>query len=130
MGIEALSRGAASVVFVEKSAVAASTLTDNIRRLAADNASIELRDAATYLGQSATTAFDIVFIDPPFAADLTDELCRLLLQGGWLAPQAKVYLEMDRQQPAPQLAADFRIAKEKTAGNVRYMLATLEGKNA
>lgn len=130
LGIEALSRGAASVVFVENSSVAAKTLRSNLQRLTADNASVEQRDATDYLGSSATHNFDIVFLDPPFAADLTDELCRLLLRGGWLAPHAKVYLEMGRQQSVPKLAASFRISKEKTAGNVRYMLATLEGESA
>jgi 16S rRNA (guanine966-N2)-methyltransferase len=124
LGIEALSRGASSVVFVEQSAVATKSLLANINSLGVKNAEILNLDARQYLSRDSKTAFDIVFIDPPFAAELHDELCRLLAAGAWLSPDAKIYIELDRDQPEPALPDAWSILKDKTAGNVRYMLAS------
>lgn len=126
LGLEALSRGAAEVVFVEQSAVAAKTLQANIASLDASGAELRNADARQYLRGPLTKPFDIVFLDPPFAADMHDELCRLLAEKRCLASGARIYIEMDRRRPELNLPDGWRIAKNKTAGNVRYMLATTE----
>lgn len=123
LGIEALSRGASRVVFVERSPVATKVLKTNIASLAASGAEVLNIDAQEYLSGSNIEAFDIVFIDPPFAADLQHELCRLLAEQHWLAADARVYIEMDRDQPELHLPAGWQELKNKTAGKVRYMLA-------
>ena len=122
LGLEALSRGAAEAVFVEQSAAAVRTLQDNIRMLEADSAEVMQTDAFVYL-ESRPPPFDIVFLDPPFAADSLDELCRLLEQRDVLANDALVYLEQDRSRPEVELPDQWQLLKNKTAGNVRYMLA-------
>ena len=99
LGIEALSRGASSVVFVEQSAVAAKCLLANIKSLGAKDAEILNLDARNYLSRDRKSPFDIVFIDPPFAAELHDELCRLLAAGAWLSASARIYIELDRDRP-------------------------------
>lgn len=124
LGIEALSRGAASAVFVEKSRAAARVLVDNLAILDARNASVEVTDAREYLAESAAAQFDIVFIDPPFAAGLHDELCRLLVEKGWLADNASVYIEFGKDRTPPCLPQAWRVLKNKSAGNVRYVLAS------
>jgi 16S rRNA (guanine966-N2)-methyltransferase len=124
LGIEALSRGASNVVFVEQSAVAAKSLLANINSLGVNDAEILNLDARKYLSRDSKTAFDIVFIDPPFTAELHDELCRLLAAGAWLSANAKIYIELDRHQPEPALPDAWSILKNKTAGKVRYMLAS------
>ncbi len=121
LGLEALSRGAREVVFVEKSAAAARALHANIEGLSAAGAEILQVDARRFLAQGAERRFDIVFLDPPFAEDMLDELCRLLASGGWLASDARVYLEMNRQQD-PVLPEGWSITRDKHAGNVRYAL--------
>lgn len=126
LGIEALSRGAAEVVFVENSHNAATTLRQNLASLQASGAEIISVDAQYYLTGSAPSGFDIVFMDPPFATDLHDELCRLLSERAWLAASAQIYIELDRQKPVPEMPDNWRVDKNKTAGNVRYMLATNE----
>ncbi len=122
LGLEALSRGASRAVFVEMSPVATKTLKSNIAALGATGAQIINADARRYLQGGVSERFDIVFLDPPFAAVMLDELCRLLSEHGWLAEGARMYLEMDRKQAEPVLPGGWQILKDKTAGNVRYML--------
>ncbi len=127
LGLEALSRGAASAVFVEQSPLAEKQLRENIGLLDADAATVLRLDALDYLAGRPRERFDIVFLDPPFAADLLDETCRLLAEQQLLAGGALVYLEQDRGKSESQLPEAWRVLKDKTAGNVRYMLAQVGG---
>ena len=122
LGLEALSRGAASVVFVEKSAVAARQLRRNVELLEAQGAEVVAADGLAYLERGAQRPFAIVFLDPPYAADLLEETCRLLAGSQLLADDALVYLELDRKGAAPDLPDGWQTKKDKTAGKVRYML--------
>ncbi|MCH9694238.1 MAG: 16S rRNA (guanine(966)-N(2))-methyltransferase RsmD [Gammaproteobacteria bacterium] len=124
LGLEALSRGAAAAVFLEPARDAAKVLRTNIASLEAAGAEVIEMDARDFLKSSRDTVFDIVFIDPPFAAGMHAELCRLLVERGWLADGAKIYLEMDRDGAEFALPGNWQILKDKTAGKVRYMLAT------
>jgi len=126
LGLEALSRGASSVVFVEKSAEAVETLRANVKTLGAEGAVVHAMDALDYLRGEHSQRFDLVFLDPPFAADMVDELCRLLDEHKLLTNDACVYLEQDRSRPEPALPDGWRVLKNKTAGNVRYMLVQQE----
>lgn len=123
LGIEALSRGASRVVFVERSPLAAKVLKANIASLTESGVEVLNIDAGDYLGGSNIETFDIVFIDPPFAADLQHKLCRLLAAHHWLADDARIYIEMDRNQPELLLPEGWQELKNKTAGKVRYILA-------
>jgi 16S rRNA (guanine966-N2)-methyltransferase len=126
LGLEALSRGAGELVFIEQSAVAFRTLKSNIALLGATNAEVLNIDARQYLDASSARPFDIVFLDPPFAADLYDELCRLLIEQRWLADDARIYIEMGKDQPELLIPPGWQVLKNKTAGNVRYMLAATD----
>lgn len=85
------------------------------------------QDALQYLHSNPEEKFDIVFLDPPFAADLLDETCRLLVQKQLLAEGALIYLEQDRSKAEPELPEGCQVLKNKTAGNVRYMLVQVGG---
>ena len=122
LGIEAMSRGAASVTFVEQSREAFSALREACKELGVDGATVLKIDALQFLRSSADESFDLVFLDPPFADDSLADLCRLLSDGGYLAEGARVYLEQEKAQAAPALPDGWVIAHEKTAGNVRYSL--------
>lgn len=122
LGLEALSRGAAEAMFVEQSERAVRTLQGNISRLEADGAKVVQANAFAWL-ETSPAPFDIVFLDPPFAADSLDELCRLLEQRDVLASDALVYIEQDRSRSEIELPEHWQLLKNKTAGNVRYMLA-------
>jgi len=123
LGLEALSRGAAEVVFVEKSANAFATLQSSIELLEAEGARVLHADAFEFLRRADTGGFDIVFLDPPFADEMLDDLCRLLAGSSWLASDARIYLEEDRGAPPLELPDGWLIMKTKNAGNVRYSLA-------
>ncbi len=129
LGLEALSRGATKVVFVEKSAAAARQLRTNIGILEARGASVLQQDAAGFLRNAPGQRFDIVFLDPPFALDALEETCRLLAETGHLADNALVYIEDDRSRDEPELPQRWQVLKDKTAGNVRYRLAQATGSN-
>jgi 16S rRNA (guanine966-N2)-methyltransferase len=122
LGLEVLSRGARNAIFVERSAEAVRTLKENIKALGADGAVVLQMDALDYLQGKHPERFDLVFLDPPFASDMLDELCRLLDERELLAKDARVYIEQNRSNPEPKLPGGWQVLKNKTAGNVRYML--------
>ena len=127
LGFEALSRGAASATLLEISPEIAGVLESSARRLDATNVRIVCTDALTYLQQSADQTYDVVFLDPPFAEDLMEECCRLLHSNGWLTEHAAVYMEQGKGQATPALPPEWHVAKEKKAGNVKYVLARTSG---
>ncbi len=127
LGLEALSRGAAEVVFVESSRKAAATLRKNIETLGASGATVHEGDANDFLTGKGEQGFDVVFLDPPFADESIGELCRLLDEQGMLAPGARVYLEQARSSPEVELPTGWTRSKDKTAGNVRYSLVETAG---
>jgi 16S rRNA (guanine966-N2)-methyltransferase len=120
LGIEALSRGAAETSFVERQFTVAHPLEETLRRLGARDGRVVTGDALRFLAGSPK-AFDLVFVDPPFGEVALGDLCTLL-DGGWLAPGARVYLEMPEAQGLPEMPAHWTALREKTAGNVRYAL--------
>jgi len=129
LGLEALSRGAASTVFVEKSKRAIQALQRNVASLDARGAVIVVGAANDFMAAARDERFDVVFLDPPFADDNLSELCRLIDESGLLASAANVYLEQDRAKPEPALPDGWQVLKSKTAGNVRYMLVASGHRN-
>lgn len=119
LALEAASRGARRVVAVESDAA----LAGEIRRLAlewgAEAVEITIGDALVYLS-GPPEPFDIVFLDPPFGSGLL-ERAAARLQEGWLAPRARVYVEMDAGEN-PALPAEWTLHREKKAGQVRFRL--------
>lgn len=127
LGLEALSRGAGAVVFVERNRAAAAALERNAARLDATNATIVAGDALAYLRSPRGGPFDIVFLDPPFSENALADLCRLLAESALLAPGALVYLEDERSRPPVPLPAGWRTFRDRHAGNVRYSLVETGG---
>ncbi|MDJ0793066.1 MAG: 16S rRNA (guanine(966)-N(2))-methyltransferase RsmD [Woeseiaceae bacterium] len=128
LGLEALSRGALEVVFVETSAVAVRQLRANVHVLDARGADVLNQDARAFLESEPGRRFDIVFLDPPFALDAVEETCRLLADTGHLADDALVYIEDDRARVVPPLPEGWRELRNKTTGNVRYRLVQARSK--
>lgn len=122
LGLEALSRGATETVLVEKSAKAIVALRRNVAALGADRAIVLQADALDFLRSGECGKFDIVFLDPPFAADMLDKLCRLLEEKAVLTADARVYLEQDRARQETVLPEGWMVLKSKSSGNVRYSL--------
>jgi 16S rRNA (guanine966-N2)-methyltransferase len=120
LGIEALSRGASQTVFVDKSPSVTRQLIATLNGLEAAGAEVVTADAVDYLNHVPSPC-DIVFLDPPYGTAL-DNLCTLLDQG-WLAPRAQIYLEWNRKQEPPEMPSDWTLSRDRTAGQVRYALA-------
>jgi len=120
LGIEALSRGAVSVQFVERDARAVQALRGNLERLKATAGRVAVADAGMFL-QGAVQVQDLVFLDPPFALDLWTTLAQQLEKGGWLAAQAWIYVESPRSN-APAVPLNWRLHREGYAGEVRFAL--------
>jgi 16S rRNA (guanine966-N2)-methyltransferase len=124
LGIEALSRGAAHIVFVEKSAKLAAAIRKNLDDLDATNTDVVQRDAIGYLRSADPQPFDIVFLDPPFGSEMLAEACQMLQENGWLAAKANIYLERGKDRDRPALPEDWVLTHEKVAGKVSYSLAS------
>lgn len=122
LGIEALSRGAARVQFVERDVRVAQALRANLGRLKAQGGEVSVAAAQDYLSGPAQK-YAVVFLDPPFALGLWALLAQRLQSqsGGWLADAALIYLESPRDE-ALALPASWRVHREAVAGNVRFAL--------
>ena len=106
VGMEALSRGAARVVFVESAPGALKVLRANLARLALNQGfDIQAGAVTTYLRRAAQTPFDIIFLDPPYDAEREYEQTLALLAGdarGFLRPGAIVIAEHRRKDNLPE----------------------------
>ena len=130
LGLEALSRGAREVVFVESAQAAARVLAGAIgplRRTAQGPVSwsrARLGFLRNVPGAARTPRrpFDIVFLDPPFGQDALAEYVPLLDAGPWLKPNALVYMENERKAGVPQVPPHWEVLKSKSAGEVGYHL--------
>jgi len=121
LGIEAASRGAAEVVLVERNPVAARSLFEQVRRLGIEATTGVRTDAALRYLAGTPTAFDIVFLDPPFEDAAWESSARALSDGGWLSPGALVYVELPRGTE-PAMPVHWQRHRESAAGEVRYIL--------
>ncbi|GGA86290.1 ribosomal RNA small subunit methyltransferase D [Neiella marina] len=123
LGFEALSRYADSLVAVEKDRAAAEQLKANAQTLQA-SAHVVQTDVLAFLQQPPTTAFNLVFIDPPFQRELLAPTLTLL--SPWLAEQAWVYCETEAGLAVPQLPANWQLWREKVAGQAHARLYLVE----
>ncbi|MGN6329410.1 MAG: 16S rRNA (guanine(966)-N(2))-methyltransferase RsmD [Rhodanobacter sp.] len=120
LGIEALSRGAASVQFVEREARVARAIEQNLARLKQTGGAVAALDAQVFLRGTARQ-YDLVLLDPPFALGLWDALAQQLEQGGWLSTDAWIYVESPRAV-VPDLPANWQLQRESHAGDARGAL--------
>ncbi len=122
LGFEALSRGAAGVVMVEKSRGVCAALRRNAELLGAKNLRLHCADAlefATAAAADAAARFDLVFLDPPFASTLLAQALPLLVP--LLRPGARVYVE---SAAAFAPSGGWRVLRHGRAGQVHYTLVT------
>lgn len=93
LGLEALSRGAARVAFVDDGVTARALLRRNIERARAMGETDVWRRDATRLGENRGPGYGLVFLDPPYGRGLGEAALASALAGGWLAPGATVVWE-------------------------------------
>jgi 16S rRNA (guanine966-N2)-methyltransferase len=127
IGFEALSRGAARVLMVEREPSVVEALRHSRSELAFSGAEIQQADALDWL-PGCEERFDLVFLDPPFADGLQARILAMLMQQALLKPGGLIYLEMDASAPLLQLPSGLDIHRDKRAGQVRYCLLRGQGR--
>jgi 16S rRNA (guanine966-N2)-methyltransferase len=116
LGLEAMSRGASFVLFVEESAEGRGLLRTNIEALGLQGASKIFRRDATDLGIPGTMEpFDLAFADPPYAKGLGEKAAASLAKGGWLKPGAIFVLE-EKATNAPASLEGFQLLDQRRFG--------------
>lgn len=119
VGLEALSRGASAVSFVESDRVAAEVIRRNIETVGLAGATLHRRPAAGYLaGAGADAPFDLVFADPPYAYR-DDQLAALLVtlsEPGWLSSAAIVVVERASRGAEPQWPQSIALVTQRRYG--------------
>lgn len=121
LGLEALSRGASQVVLVDNHSAAVKQLRANLALLRCTAAEAVKAEALEYLSGPASP-FDIVFLDPPYQADLLPACIERLEQDEWLTSHAWIYLEASAKSGLPTLPPNWTEHRSKTAGEVGYHL--------
>jgi 16S rRNA (guanine966-N2)-methyltransferase len=123
LGFEAASRGAADVLLLERDARLADSLRETAVRLHAGAIRVECADALAWLGRSAQPRFEVVFLDPPFDANLLGAAAAAL--GPWLAPRAWVYVELAKSAEfAPPQG--WALHRESATRDARHLLFRVE----
>ena len=123
LGLEALSRGAAAVTFVEQDRATADWLRDVVATLAPGRGVVVHAEALRWL-EGPPAPFDIVFLDPPFdSGPLLTEAMQRLESRGWLSADACIYLEMPAAGGLPVLPDGWLLHRSGKAGAVGYHLA-------
>jgi 16S rRNA (guanine966-N2)-methyltransferase len=118
LGIEALSRGAAAVFFLEKAPRVAQTLRENLDALGAkERARVQVGNALSMVqaGKGLDgTPWDLIFLDPPYALDLPEAFLSAL--SGLLTQEGRLIFEQDKRSSAPAIAG-MRLRTERNYGD-------------
>jgi len=122
-GMEALSRGARHVTFVDSASAAVSAIRSNLVLLGAEGCQVVCEDSLHWLlRQPQPARYGLVFVDPPFAGDLLQSSAAALEVSGLLRDDALIYLESARSLATIPLPANWTALKSKQAGKVFYAL--------
>jgi 16S rRNA (guanine966-N2)-methyltransferase len=125
LGIEALSRGAASATLVEADRRAAGVVRGNLTALGERDGTVIAQAVRTFLAGSAPRAMDLVFLDPPYDLsddDLAGDLATLV-DRGWLGEGALVVVERSSRSPEPTWPEGLHLVSEKRYGETALWLA-------
>lgn len=132
LGFEAASRGANSVVMVEKEITAIRFLKDNVDSLAADKVKVIKQEAEAFLkagSERFEKPFDVVFLDPPFNKMLLEKCVKALEKGQWLSPEAQIYIECEKHLALDFLPENWSLHRQKKAGQVCFSLFVRQNTN-
>ncbi len=121
LGFEAASRGASEVSLIERDSRLVRSLREVQERLKATSVRIEVGDALSWMARCAPSRFDLIFIDPPFDADLFDKA--LGAAARVVVPSGFIYLEADRTFGDADCAPlGLRLHRQGRAGAVHFHL--------
>ena len=118
LGIEALSRGAKSAVFVDSKPEAVKLVWGNLKTCGfEDRASVHTRDAIRYLGEAGT--FDLIFLDPPFGSSIAALALQKIIEFDKLNPNGIIIVETKADGATPVVSPPYSLQKEYRYGSVK-----------
>ena len=118
LGIEAVSRGAASSVLIEQDRNTTETLRESIKMLDADKIVVHQADALQWI-KTADQVFDIIFLDPPFGKNMIEQSLSVLAESECVGKQTLIYVESESIWRPEK---NVEVIKQAKAGQVHYML--------
>lgn len=128
LGLEALSRGASHVVFVEKAETSLKILEQNIKKLNVPAASFQIINADAFkFAEQKNFMFDLCLMDPPFVYPQLQHLVNLLFQKSFFSRESIVVVEHEITNPLVPDAPDYHILKQKKVG--RSLITFMERKD-
>jgi 16S rRNA (guanine(966)-N(2))-methyltransferase RsmD len=116
LGIEALSRGAARAVFVEKDPICVRTINKNLAQLKGARSEIMPMDVRMALSLLRGEIFELIFIDPPYREKLVESTLRELSEYGIVNENSLVVAEHHKKELIRERIGDFVLAKQKKYG--------------
>ena len=130
LGIEAISRGAEKVYFIEKNFKVYNILKSNLKILDSSQYKLINQDSLVHLEKENLKPFDIVFLDPPFNQGLLPGILTLISKKKLINSKSKIYVESEYALTLEFLSSNImykcKIDKQKKSGNVYYCLISLE----
>ena len=127
LALEAVSRGAARAVLVEKDARACAAIAHNIDSLGyADRCRLLRGELPMALRELRGERFDLVFSDPPYALQAAQTILDALVERALLSSAARVVLEMDRREQCPSPAAGLHVIADRNYGDTRALVVSAE----
>jgi 16S rRNA (guanine(966)-N(2))-methyltransferase RsmD len=128
LGLEALSRGAASAVFVESDRRAADVIAANAKALGAAGAVVRCGNVETVAATRSGRPVDVVFADPPYEVSTADVevVLAALVDGGWPAPGATAVIERPTSAPALTWPAGWIAGRDRRYGDTRLEFGEFE----
>ena len=123
LGIECLSRGAASAVFIDRDRAAVQLVKDNLKSCGLSG-TVLCADSLSYLRSCGQ--FDLIFVDPPYDSGLYDEVLRTINQVDILSEGGIIIVEARRDTPLPEMEPPYRLMKEYRYGKVKIRSYTKE----
>ncbi|WP_076194491.1 16S rRNA (guanine(966)-N(2))-methyltransferase RsmD [Mycobacterium sp. GA-1841] len=125
LGLEALSRGAASAIFVEADQRAAAVIAENIAALGLRAATVRRGSVETVLAAGNARPMDLVFADPPYDLDdaAVDAMLTVLVDGGWVAAGSFVLVERRSSSRPVTWPAGWDVLSARRYGDTRVELA-------
>lgn len=100
LGLEALSRGATHVTFVEKNNKSMNIVKENLALLKINKSEyqVQLKDVITFVRQSSDTVYDLIFIDPPFTEKMAHDVMNAVGQSSIFADHTRIVIESIKQE--------------------------------
>ena len=121
LGLEALSRGAATATFIEQSSEALKCLSENIRTLKTDDQATVIKTDATR-PPPAKQSYDLVFLDPPYGKDLVTKALTALQAKSWISSGAFIVAEVGSKEETT-LPEAFGLLDERVYGAAKIVIA-------